>query len=138
MRACTHTRQKGTKRDRHRDTERKKRGIRNERETERQREEIGGEEKRKNRKIQKEQRKRATVGMSRGGRVRSGPGDRGPERGVQGGGRRQERGLDWGPGWPSLLSEVLQPLAGVPLVGMLRAWSQVPRLPEGQEVSWCP
>lgn len=57
---------------------------------------------------------------------------------VQGGGRRQERGLDWGPGWLSLLSEVLQPLAGGYLVSMLRAWSQVPRLPEGQEVLWCP
>lgn len=70
--------------------------------------------------------------------MRSGPGDRGTEWVVQGGGRRQERGLDWGPGWLSLLSEVLQPLAVVPLVSMLRAWSQVPRLPEGQEVLWCP
>lgn len=70
--------------------------------------------------------------------MRSGPGARGPEWGVQGGGRRQERGLDWGPGWPSLLSEVLQPLAGDPLVGMLRAWSQVPRLPEGQKSRGAP
>ena len=57
--------------------------------------------------------------------MRSGPGDRGTEWGVQRGSGRQERGLHWGPGWPSLLSEVLQPLAGIPLFGMLRAWSQV-------------